>query len=178
VLELPCIRANDGACNQRAGAALRLAHSCAVATFIPDDGAAARGGRCSVSGLEKPMRDPVSLSYELAAKMPALRARLEQHRADFDELLPHVFMGDVSRYAIEQYHHFARGAGDAADALRLLFSITEVAAREGTEDVKELISVSFLENIAAELADYPAFRAFLGPVLRRELEPILRDFGH
>lgn len=124
------------------------------------------------------MMGPMSLVHELAAKMPPLRAQLEQHVADYEEVLPHVFMGDVSRYAIEQYRQYAGGAGDAGESLRLLFSVTEVAAQDGDEDLKDLISVSFLENIAAELADYPEFRAFLGPVLSQELEPILRDFGH
>jgi hypothetical protein len=109
------------------------------------------------------MKDPVSLSHELAAKTPRLRARLEQHLTDYDELLPHVFMGDVSRYAIELYHEFSAGAIDARDALDSLFAITEVAASHGDEDVEELISVSFLENIAAELADHQEFRSFLGP---------------
>lgn len=124
------------------------------------------------------MMHSVSFISELVGKMPKLRAMLEKHVADNRELLPHVFMGDVSRYAIEQHHELLRGSSEARISLMLLFSTAETAAREGDEDLKELISVSFLENIAEEIADQPEFLSFLGPSLNRELEPIFRSFGY
>jgi hypothetical protein len=54
----------------------------------------------------------------------------------------------------------------------------ERAARDGDEDLKELISVSFLENLAAELAASSDFRSFLGPTLNQELGPIMRAYGY
>jgi hypothetical protein len=124
------------------------------------------------------MMDSEFLIDQLASRIPPLRVLLEEHEAEYGELLSHVFMGDVSRFACEQYHQTACGAGDARATLALLCSILDTAAKEGDEDVKELVSVSFLENLAADFMGYPDFRAFLGPTLKHELQPILRAYGY
>ena len=87
--------------------------------------------------------------------LPHLRHQLDEHVADNQELLPHVFFGDVSRWAN------SRPASQKDDLQRLL-SIVERRYEEGDSLTANLILVSFLENIDA------------GTVVERMLSPLLR----
>ena len=64
-----------------------------------------------------------------------------------------TFQQGKDRIAVERL-----AAGDAAarPILATLFGVMEQGAAEGPEDVKELVSVSFLENLAEELVQHPA----------------------
>jgi len=92
----------------------------------------------------------------------------------YGELLPHVFMGDVSRFVIRQYSEHREGL---LGVLEPLFSTLERGATEGSEDVQEMIAVSFLENVAEEMTLFPDLRLFLGPTLKHELRGVLNGFG-
>ncbi|HEX5727227.1 MAG TPA: hypothetical protein VFX98_17280 [Longimicrobiaceae bacterium] len=123
------------------------------------------------------MNESENLVHELAAAIPALRGLLEEHLDFYEELLPHVFMGDVSRYAFGEYERLA-GGGEASPSLSQLLSLLERAARDGGGHVRDLVGASFLENLAVEFKEHPGFRAMLGPVLKQYLEPLLRGLGH
>jgi len=60
---------------------------------------------------------------------------LKEHVADYDELLPHVFMGEVSRYVASE-----------AECTQQIVEYLEQRFRERNEDIQELIAVSFVEN--------------------------------
>lgn len=124
------------------------------------------------------MTDTVTFIHELTSAVPQLKGLLTQHVAEYGELLPHVYMGEVSRFTVEQHHQSAAGARGPRSVLEELFATIERADTEGSEDVKELISVSFLENIAEEMVASADLQSFLGPTLRRELQPILEAFGY
>lgn len=112
----------------------------------------------------------------LLARLPILDDVLQAHLTENEYLLPHVFFGDVSRFTLEQHDRLTGGDAAARSILATLFEVMEQGAAEGSEDVKELVSVSFLENLAGELAQHPSLSAFLTPALTRELEPILREY--
>ena len=124
------------------------------------------------------MTDDAAFVRELAAVVPPLQGLLAQHLAENEELLPHVFMGDVSRFVIEQYNEHLEGSPGSLAALERLFSTLERGAAEGSEDVQEMITVSFLENVAEEMTLSPALQSFLGPSLKRELRGVLDGFGY
>jgi hypothetical protein len=124
------------------------------------------------------MTDSVSFIHELVAAVPLLALPLAQHQDEYEELLPHVFMGDVARFAIEQHQRLAAGATDSRTALETLFAVMERGAAEGSEDVKELISVSFLENLIEELTAPGDLRSYLGPMTRQELQSIFDFYGY
>ena len=100
------------------------------------------------------------LVQDLVSAAPALDAVLAEHRAEFDgEVLPHLFMADVTRWLV--------GTGPAAPVLAVL----ERHLADGHEEVQNVIALSFLENLEATDA---AIRAALGPGLRAELEAMER----
>ncbi len=79
----------------------------------------------------------------LVERHPPLAAIRDEHLADNDDLLPHVFFGDVTRYASS----LARDNADASELARLLTDLDR-ALSDGEEDdeVENLIWVSFVEN--------------------------------
>lgn len=76
---------------------------------------------------------------QLAQRFPDMQLLLANHLADYDEILPHVFMGDVTRYIL------ADGAARPDVVIEL-----ERGLRDESRDVQELVAVSFVENLADE----------------------------
>ena len=114
----------------------------------------------------------------LVEAVPTLSEVLEEHVHEFGELIPHVFMGALSRFALQTYAEATEGGrGSAALELRLLFSSLEEVFSRGGESVQEMVNVSFLENIASELAASPKFRSYLGPALQGELHNLFEGYG-
>lgn len=94
----------------------------------------------------------------LLAAVPELAPVVREHIADNDGVLPHVLMGDVTRWAIDS-------AGD--EPRRRFFAALEQGLALGSEDVAELLNVSFLEDLDV-VAGEPALRALFGPRLAAE----------
>lgn len=109
---------------------------------------------------------------EIAPELSVLHA---SHLDANDTLLPHVWMGDFSRYLVGLNERVgARSGSDEESTLNALLRFIDLQFRTGPEEVKELISVSFLENIAEYAVAAPLLRARLGGALTEELETILR----
>ncbi|MCP4303954.1 MAG: hypothetical protein GY788_03550, partial [bacterium] len=79
---------------------------------------------------------------------------------DFDGLLPHLLLADVVRFVCTGGGATARGSVVAA--LEDLF-------RSDDEESRELIAVSFLENLPRENDEGGSIRQELGPLLSDEL---------
>ena len=93
------------------------------------------------------------LVRDVVANVPELQPLLAEHLADnYGELLPHVFFGDVTRWALRE---------KAVNSLSLkrLLTLLDASYAKGVPDVQELIAVSFLENLP------PGWPAKLGPHL-------------
>jgi hypothetical protein len=104
------------------------------------------------------MTNTDALIRDLAAAAPALADLLAEHRADQGgELLPHLYMADVTRW-------LAAGVES-----RLVLAVLERHLAEGDEDVQNVIALSFLENLGPE---HVSIRAALGPGLRAELDAL------
>ena len=107
----------------------------------------------------------IALVDRLVEACAALKPLFDEHLEDnFGEVLPHVFLGEVTRHLVGE------AAGDAGSrtveaALRQL----EDEFASGTEEVKELIAVSFLENLPESPEPGLAVRLRLGPSLKGEL---------
>lgn len=108
--------------------------------------------------------DTVSLVNRLVRAIPELAPPLAEHLQEMDgEMLPHMFFGDVTRWAQDQ-------VSDPRQVDRLL-SILEVAHHEEPDDVGELIHVSFLENLDEDSWIW----ARLGPHLSRAGRQLFDD---
>ena len=72
----------------------------------------------------------------------------DKHIEDYDELLPHVFFGDLTRYVVELYKATLDCSQDKSkwDELDTILSYLEDGISGNDEEIQELIAVSFLEN--------------------------------
>jgi hypothetical protein len=100
------------------------------------------------------------LVEDLVERFPALRSIYDEHLRDNGELLPHVFFGDVARYAERLY------MGQEREALEGLLDVLERAWGDGPHEVEELIQVSFIENLQPWDGRKAGMRELLGPHLQ------------
>jgi hypothetical protein len=101
-----------------------------------------------------------------------LQPLYERHMIDnFGELLPHVFLGDLTRFVITEHREALRTRVDRPVLVAVLGAL-EKGLVEGDADVAEVIVVSFLENLWQAGDEYQSLRGRLGPELRRQLEVI------
>lgn len=107
----------------------------------------------------------VVLIGSLADRCPALLPVLQQHVDEWDGLLSHLFMADLSRWAVERY------LADPDDKdLACLLEQLEAAYAAGREDDTEIIAVSFLENLPSRDEEASGLRDVLGPALTEQLQ--------
>jgi hypothetical protein len=111
----------------------------------------------------------------LVMRCPFLEPILRAHLADnFDEVLPHVFFGDLTRYVIREFSRL-EGEWDCegdepSGQLQDLLEELERAFVEGGGEISELIAVSFLENLPSPGENGQELRNLLGPGLKSEFE--------
>ena len=79
----------------------------------------------------------VAFCGQLTRHFPELASLLQEHIADYDEILPHVFMADVARYVLTE----ERGRVQIVSHL-------DGSLRDQGNDIQNLIAVSFVENLA------------------------------
>lgn len=110
----------------------------------------------------------------LVDRFPGLAPVLEEHLTDnFGELLPHIFLGDVVRWVLTLMATArAEGSLTAQRELREFLSHLEDVYVGGNEELQELLSVSFLENLPRPEEDGAEIRTQLGPTLQKQLRVI------
>jgi hypothetical protein len=101
----------------------------------------------------------------LVERFAFFKPMLEEHLADnFGEVLPHVLMGEVTgelvRVSLEAPH--------VCD-LQEILDVLEEEYQAGDTDVRELLSVSFLENLPRAPQPGHGLSRRLGPGLAGEL---------
>lgn len=102
----------------------------------------------------------------LANRFPALLIILEEHLEDqYGETLPHVYLGEVTRWLVERLR--TAGASDR-DLLEIL-TFLERAFGGSEDEVQDLIAVSFLENLPRPGEPGSGIRSLVGPLMREEL---------
>ena len=134
----------------------------------PDDAAA---GAAAVVHHEPEARPSYAESFaffgHLAYRVPELRDTLAQHLVDTEgEMLPHLLMEDVLVWILEQL------GGSAGRPSRLALDILDDGYRNGSDALRSLVIVSFLEAIPGFDGD-PSDPAGRGRVLRGALGPTL-----
>jgi hypothetical protein len=89
---------------------------------------------------------------------------LQKHLDAYDGLLPHVWMGDLTRSVISRFRT------DAADPLlRDVLDFIEMAFEQVGGEDRELITASFLENLPRREQVGAELRSLLGPALQDQL---------
>ena len=120
---------------------------------------------------DRPLVDAAEAAFigRLCVAFPTLRALREEHERDVGELLPYLFLGDVTRHAVALH---GRGTPHAREELASLCRFLEREYVAGSERVRTLIALGFLENLAGPPDPQWRVREALGPALRREIETI------
>ena len=105
-----------------------------------------------------------SFAKLLVESVPELKSVYSEHIDDYDGMLEHVFMGDVTRFAEQLY-----SVDSNSLCLRKLLEFLDSAYASDDPKLKELISVSFLENLSRDEDGFEGIRAHLSARLEEEL---------
>lgn len=98
---------------------------------------------------------------------PELKGTYDEHLADNDMLLPHVFMGDVTRFIVT-----AASSASGYPVVQRVLNYFESELRAEEAESIELIRASFVENLIGETIAVNKLKPMMGPCLRREVEAI------
>jgi hypothetical protein len=102
---------------------------------------------------------------KLAAKVPELNPIYEEHRETYNEYLPHVIMGEIADFIIEN-----SGENQQSDLVNKTLDFLEDAMSSDNPRVPELITVSFLEALDPNETYYQHIEQLCGRRLRASLE--------
>jgi hypothetical protein len=115
----------------------------------------------------------ISFVKSSVARFPTLNLLLEEHTKDnLNENLPHVFFGDVTRHVLSLLFAGSSDGLEAQRELRNILGYLENTYSAGDEELQELISVSFLENLPRPSEKGAQIREMVGSNLRRQLHVI------
>ena len=106
---------------------------------------------------------------EILRKVPGLEEIFREHEDFYDELIPHVLMGDIARFA-QNLAGASRLESDQASAtLTQLMMALERGMNSKSSPVQELIAVSFLESLDEDDSSFAAVAKRFGPSLSHEM---------
>ena len=109
----------------------------------------------------------VALLGTLCCRFPTFMPMLQEHLDDYDGLLPHVLMGEITRWVVQRF------LIDSSDpTLRQVLDFIEKAFEGADARNRELIIASFLENMPRVGQNGAGVRLLLGPALRDQLQQI------
>ena len=93
----------------------------------------------------------------LGRMFPDLALVLKEHKADNDEILPHLFMADVTRYILSD-----------GPNRKPLVSYLDKSLRGEREETQNVIAVSFVEHLESDQELERALRGVTAEALREE----------
>ena len=113
----------------------------------------------------------IDIATRLARLNPDLAGLFAEHKVDHrGEVLPHLFVGDIARWALEALSDpFQR------DRLERVLGFLESEFERTDDDGRELIAVSFLEGIPRPGKPGSEIRELLGPALTEGLREIQEE---
>ena len=104
----------------------------------------------------------------LTSFVPELQPIYAEHLHNNDDLLPHVFLGDVARFAIAAALDVRQ-----QEVLMRLLKCMETGLESGPAHARELILASFVENLLGEDDAVRRIKLLMGPNLRKATAVIL-----
>ena len=99
--------------------------------------------------------------------VPEIREIYDAHVEDNRELLPHVFMGDITRFTLQ----LSSSEADLNVLERVLAAVEE-GLNSDTTDVSNLVAVSFIENLCGENDAIGRILPLAGDFTKKEIECI------
>jgi hypothetical protein len=117
------------------------------------------------------MRTVKEFIDNLLIKVPELQPLYNEHMLDYDSMLPHVFMGDLTRFVVTLHKDILVEGWRRRKKkmLALILEELEQALVLGNHDLQELICVSFIENLDPLDKDYKALELLFGKELLKQV---------
>lgn len=100
----------------------------------------------------------------LIKSVPELIPLYDEHINEYDEMLEHVFLGEVTRFIESSYK-----SKNKSYVLNRIFELFDSVFNSEDEKLVELISVSFLENLTKDDEDYRNIKNMLSRSMQNEL---------
>lgn len=113
---------------------------------------------------------------DLVYRIPALKSAYKEHMEANDELLAHVLMADITRFAVSSEEAALGGSREAQRIVAHLLSSLEHYMELADPCVVEVISASFLENLDLEDPTTAALISEFGPALSARLRQMNDDY--
>lgn len=107
----------------------------------------------------------ISFVQSMVARFTGLKPVLEEHIKHNHKILPHLFFGDVTLYALSLVRV---SRPDQTSELHLLLEFLEETFSGGDGELQELIAASFLENLQGTGDKGAHIIAMLGPNLTKQ----------
>lgn len=115
----------------------------------------------------------VAFVYKFSRKFPEIGVLLDSHKTEYSgEILTHVVFGDISRLVVRLQKRSRTSPTDlkASGLLDNILKLLEDSFRTETPEIRNLISVSFLENVAGPTEAEIEIREKLGTCLSEEMQ--------
>ncbi len=103
---------------------------------------------------------------DLCVTIPGFHLVYKEHIEDYDQVLPHVLLGDLVRFLIAEVELH----GDASAAVKPAMLLLERAMGSQDPRIQELVAVSFLENLDPGNSSFSALRTLFGPRLEEQYQ--------
>jgi len=101
-----------------------------------------------------------SLIATLVDAAPELKPLLSEHIQNNDDLLPHVFFGDLTRFVQTEVERENFGP------VKRILDVLEDAAKSTDPAVRDLLGASFLENIELDSRGWQEMLRLAGPAMK------------
>ena len=113
---------------------------------------------------------------KLITVAPELEILLHEHVEENGEVLPHIFMADVTRYLVNLVTRVNETNDPSSESKILsLLSCLEESLVVGDERVRNVVEVSFIENLDHADRAFPYLRTRLGKKLTQSLRTLEND---
>lgn len=115
--------------------------------------------------------DAIALLGSIFYKVKEARPVLQNHVFDDDNLIPHLIMGDLAFWVVDRF----KTKGNNDSVCTNIINLLEFAFNMGEQDVDDVITTSFLENLPYPSESGNEIARLLGPKLRSQFA-IMRPF--
>ena len=110
----------------------------------------------------------------LVRLVPSLLPAMDEHLKDNDEMLPHVFFGDLTRVVVNMQKMSDENQRYDDHDLDAILQYLEEGIKSTSPEIRELISASFIENLVPGLPHITSLKTRMGRELKSQY---MRQWG-
>lgn len=114
----------------------------------------------------------INLIQKVTSKFPFLECVLQEHIRAYDEIIPHVFFGELTRFIVNMAKT-SKLTGNFNNLDNILKYLEEVY-KSKEQDLRNLIEVSFIENLDINDQSYKIIFEHTGGLIKNAMK---KNFG-